>query len=1365
MVDSAGEIQCPACAHKFQVGSDADLSDLTCPRCEAEIPEEALRGIAEIAEELAPGFRPGQKLGNYVIESLLGAGGMAVVFRGRQLSLNRHVAIKILSGQLARNKMFVERFESEAAVLASLNHRNIVGVIDRGMEDDTYFIVMEYIEGETLKDLLRQKERLTPDELFPVARHTLEGLGYAHKRGVVHRDIKPGNIMINREGEAKIADFGLAHLAKARGGLDVTRDNQAMGTLKYMAPEQLTSAKHVDGRADLYSFGVCLYEMLTGNLPLGTFKTPSEFDASLDVRWDDLILRALKPDQDERYQTAEEMAKDIQALSTTPRISLKERERVAEEEEAKAVARAEVAEVTCAECGHESAPAARKCERCGTSLADLFDACPKCRQSNRIDIATCPKCRTDLRAHREKKRAAARGIQKRAKQLESEQHFRSAIKEAQRLLALHTREYTVLRKQARTYIEQVERRIQRDEERAYDAGKRMIAEDRYASALKLWQPLADEYRDVAHWREEIHKREDEAKVALGDASRLYKAGDLQGAFAAWTKAARFWPHDKNLRKQLSEARLKLGNLKLKQSYLKEAQQAERVDNIAEAAALANRVLELDPTERTAQVLLERLKAKERKIIEIEAAAEPEIILRARRPRKRRKRLSPAVLGLIASAAGVLIVLFLIFGVLLPHMRAKREGTASRLLSEAESARSEGRYDKAIERCERILKRYAVTSVAPTAEQLCLELREHLSKARALCEEADELVQSGALADLETGFDRFRRLIAKPPVSDIQSYRTYAEERLEELRKAIALALASEAAELERAGEWRTALERYTTAAEQYRFTRDPIGAGLKVAGERLAECAQQVAHAREATEAADWDQALDHCRKALDMVPADPDANELLARIAEQIKPPDGMVFVPGDTYTIGGGEGNPKRTFLLRQGFYMDRTEVTNAHYAEFVAATKHPAPPGWAEAGKPRPDTEDLPVVNITWDDANAFAEWAGCILPSEALWECAARGPAGRAYSWGDDWEEAAVLGFGPAPPGRAERDRSPSGCLNMIGNVAEWTADPADTPPHTGPAGRSPQKETRFFIVKGSSWAGTERGRPTVVIYDQPGAGGGARPRPTGAPWGRARPPATRPSAGPPQGPAPTTGGSSAVSRARHWAGPPRPAPQPIAPAGPQPPPRRVTPTTLTILTPDPASPERPLRFPSDLEMLYLGQYGTGDQARVLVRKWLPEWGQWAEKAFTPRLGDTIGGPVPFTVKGPNGEGRGPAQREEVDLSTGCTAVGQEYRKWLEIRTPAGALRRLPRTKARPKKPILTAVEKKPTPAPEHNVAEAAKAAARMVGRSDGRYANVGFRCAKRLWTPPAVADRPPPGRADRPPEAPLRPPRPGMGTRP
>ena len=446
-------------------------------------------------------------------------------------------------------------------------------MIDRGCEGETYFIVMEYVEGETLKDRLRREGKLAPDQVLQIGEQVLAGLAYAHRHGVVHRDIKPGNIMINREEKVKIADFGLAHLAKAQGGLDVTRDHHTMGTLKYMAPEQLTSAKNVDERTDIYSFGVCLYELITGNLPLGMFKMPTEADSALDVRWDDIIQHSLREDPKNRFASADEMAQALRELATTPPITQAQREK---EEDATAKLRGVLSLTTCASCGHESAPEARQCEKCGASLEDIFDECPSCKVENRLDVAQCAGCGADLIQHRTKLRKAAQAIQAKARQFVSDRQFDSALLELKKLERFHTREYASMKESARAWIERLSQRRERFFRRTYEAGQRMVAEGHIERALEFWSALPDDYEDIVARRKDLVARADAATAAVAAGDRFYEQGDVARAVAEWDKAAALRPGDIELKKRLAAARDQLGNLNLKRSYLREAsEEAER----------------------------------------------------------------------------------------------------------------------------------------------------------------------------------------------------------------------------------------------------------------------------------------------------------------------------------------------------------------------------------------------------------------------------------------------------------------------------------------------------------------------------------------------------------------------------------------------------------------------------------------------------------------------------------------------------------------------------------------------------------------------------------------------------------------------
>ncbi len=253
----------------------------------------------------------------FEIVGLLGRGGMGEVWRARQLSLGREVALKTLSSHLADEPDFVRRFEKEAAALAALSHPNVVSIFDRGNAGDRYFLVMELVAGRSLRERI-SLGLLAAGEAGAIGSQLLAAMDYAHRRGVVHRDLKPENILLassappdSHDETVKVADFGLAAVLGRDSALHVTRPAVAMGTLSYMAPEQRRDARSVDGRADLYSVGVILFEMLTGELPLGRFRLPSERGQAGHRRFDAVLERALQEEPESRYANAGEMARDL----------------------------------------------------------------------------------------------------------------------------------------------------------------------------------------------------------------------------------------------------------------------------------------------------------------------------------------------------------------------------------------------------------------------------------------------------------------------------------------------------------------------------------------------------------------------------------------------------------------------------------------------------------------------------------------------------------------------------------------------------------------------------------------------------------------------------------------------------------------------------------------------------------------------------------------------------------------------------------------------------------------------------------------------------------------------------------------------
>ncbi len=254
----------------------------------------------------------------YEILSILGQGGMGAVYKGRQKSLDRTVAIKILPPEAAEDDMqFVERFKNEARTMAKMNHASIVHVYDFGeTSDGQLYIVMEFIDGTDVAKMIQSQGKLPEDYALSITAHVCDALGYAHKNGIVHRDIKPANVLINMEGQVKVADFGLAKATDA-GQLGLTKTNMAMGTPDFVSPEALMPGVPLDGRADLYAVGVMLYNMLTGTIPRGAFRMPSA-TLQTDARFDKIIGKAMEMDRELRYQTALDLRRDLDVILTTP---------------------------------------------------------------------------------------------------------------------------------------------------------------------------------------------------------------------------------------------------------------------------------------------------------------------------------------------------------------------------------------------------------------------------------------------------------------------------------------------------------------------------------------------------------------------------------------------------------------------------------------------------------------------------------------------------------------------------------------------------------------------------------------------------------------------------------------------------------------------------------------------------------------------------------------------------------------------------------------------------------------------------------------------------------------------------------------
>ena len=251
--------------------------------------------------------------GAYEVTDFLGAGGMGAVYKGMQVRLKRPVAIKIMRRDVGKDHDFEARFEREAQAMAKLNHPNIISVIDFGEAGPDYlFIVMELVDGTDLMDVIRSKQ-MTQEMALTLLPQICDALQFAHDHGIVHRDIKPSNIMLTRDGRVKMADFGLAkHFDHAETGFR-TQTGTGMGTPDYAAPEQFDPTTPVDHRADIYALGVMIYQMITGALPRGVWRPPSQ-RAPVSTQWDAVVSRAMQNDPAERYQKASEVKTELSSI-------------------------------------------------------------------------------------------------------------------------------------------------------------------------------------------------------------------------------------------------------------------------------------------------------------------------------------------------------------------------------------------------------------------------------------------------------------------------------------------------------------------------------------------------------------------------------------------------------------------------------------------------------------------------------------------------------------------------------------------------------------------------------------------------------------------------------------------------------------------------------------------------------------------------------------------------------------------------------------------------------------------------------------------------------------------------------------------
>ena len=300
----------------------------------------------------------------YRIIEKIGEGGMGVVYKAEDTKLGRVVAIKRLLPKAEAQQKGLDRFMREANVVAKLNHINIIGIHDIERDNNGPFIVMEYVEGRSLEEIIESDGKVEEQRALGLFRQVCQAIGHAHRLGIIHRDIKPANILLTPDGIPKVLDFGLAQMATES---DLSRTGYGMGTMHYMPPEQMRDAKNVDHRADIYALGATFYHMLTGERPkmIRPEKLPENLRAA--------VCKCIEDEPSNRYFSVAELLTDLDSAAEDKRSAVSRKEE----------------EGACHSCGHINLESAKFCKKCGTGL---FEKCPKCEGENRVGSEYCTSC-------------------------------------------------------------------------------------------------------------------------------------------------------------------------------------------------------------------------------------------------------------------------------------------------------------------------------------------------------------------------------------------------------------------------------------------------------------------------------------------------------------------------------------------------------------------------------------------------------------------------------------------------------------------------------------------------------------------------------------------------------------------------------------------------------------------------------------------------------------------------------------------------------------------------------------------------------------------------------------------------------------
>jgi len=576
----------------------------------------------EATSQVPPKETPGETVGGrYEILELIGEGGMGILYRATDPKLRREVAVKRLRATEDSAKKGIARFLQEARAIAALNHRNIVTIHDLGEDDKGPFIVMEYLRGEDLRRRIEREGKIELEGALSIVRGVGQGLAYAHNRGIIHRDVKPANIILTKDGTPKLLDFGLA-LVPGESGL--SRTGETSGTWAYMSPEQMRDAKHVDQRSDIYGLAKTLYYMVTGKTPdsIDLDIVPSEMRPALE--------KALKPAREDRPFSVKQFLNELgqpAAVVGTP------------------LAPGTVLPGTCLNCGAANAQGMRFCHSCG---AGLFEKCPRCNVEGPLGVKHCGSCGVHISGYKEAKRAlssaqkhlkkfeydnaekeARRGLRWGALRDELKGVLEEATTSKKRLGELRARVAELVEKERyedavallrsaleldpsqedlKALVKELPGRIrEREVRRALVEAGKALEEKRFSVALERCEWVLGEQADneeAPELKAQAERLQEDHRGRVAQARKSLKASRFNEALEQLRSLEEDYPWDDEIKKLLQEAatrkKKKLDELRTQAMELIEKEQYE------DAEAPLRSALELDPSQEDLKALLEEL---------------------------------------------------------------------------------------------------------------------------------------------------------------------------------------------------------------------------------------------------------------------------------------------------------------------------------------------------------------------------------------------------------------------------------------------------------------------------------------------------------------------------------------------------------------------------------------------------------------------------------------------------------------------------------------------------------------------------------------------------------------------------------------